>query len=131
VPQLHGYLDQFLRPRLSLLADNGSRIDVLIDTGLNGGLFVGEHTALRIGVVLLPLWHIVTVAGGGPTVRVQEGEVDLHWIVSPPLRRASVFIYSPEPNHRRGEPEGLLGMKLIAPGTLTIDCLNLDVKIES
>ena len=112
---------------------NGLRIDVLIDTGFNGGLFLGERTAQRIGVTLRPYWRDVPVAAGGQ-VRVQEGEVDVDWISTvsaPSPRRASALVYSPEPRLRRGETEGLLGMRLIAPDKLVIDCFNSDVWITT
>ena len=131
MPRLLGYLDTLLRPRLGLRFDNGARLDVLVDTGFNGGLLLGEQTARRVGVSLLTGWRILTVAGGGPPIRVQEGEVDLVWLSSPPSRRASVFVHAPEPGRRRGEPDGLLGMLLIAPDKLLIDCLNGQVSIET
>ena len=131
MPSILGYLDALLRPRTSLLTINGARVDVLIVTGFNGELFIGETTAQRIGVVLLPNWRNVTVAGGGPSVRIQEGEIDVHWISPAAPRRTNVFVYSPEPASRRGEPEGLLGMRLISPDKLFIDCLNGDVRITA
>ena len=71
------------------------------------------------------------VAGGGIPVRVQEGEIDLTWISLPPQRRASVFVFAPEPTVRRGEPERLLGMGLISPDKLVIDCIGSDVRITT
>ncbi len=133
MPAIVGYLDGLIRPRASIQAANGARLNVLIDTGFNSGLFVGDRTAKRIGVNLLPYWRDVPVAGGS-LVQVQEGLVDVDWISSTsgtPQRTAQVLVYSPEPHIRRGEPEGLLGMLLIAPDKLIIDCLNSDVRITT
>ena len=69
MPAIVGYLDARLRPRANLHFENGFRIDVLIDAGFSGQLFMGEQTARRVGVTLMPLWRNVTVAGGGQPVR--------------------------------------------------------------
>jgi hypothetical protein len=131
---VHGYIDNRLRPCVRLDFDNGAHINVLIDTGFNGELFVGEDTAKRIGVLMLPYWRDVAVAGGGPSVRVLEGEVEVDWTSAgtvPGRRLLTVFVFAPEPPHRRGEPDGLLGMGLIAPDTLFIDCLNSIVRVAT
>ena len=55
MPPTIGYLDARLRPRINLRFESGLHMDVMIDTGFNGQLFMGDQTARRVGVTLLPL----------------------------------------------------------------------------
>ena len=122
MPKMSGWLDDDFRPLLRMAVPDGNPILVQVDTGFNGDVWITKNNALACGIDFDEVYERTGYLAGMRPVHEAFARWRVLWFGSLRIVSVSVDLDSDYRTVQAGEPVALIGMSLINPATLTINC---------